>query len=85
MNRTLTTMSSHIYLAVQETQSIATYMKSKFADMMRNMSSVNYRPGVLIPYPEEWSMEYAVEVDLAVSIIAQAFDNQGVLISLSHK
>jgi hypothetical protein len=70
-------MPFDIHLAVRETKTIATFMKLKFAETMWNMGSAEHRPGALIPYPEGWSLEFAIEVDLAVSIIAQAFDSQG--------
>jgi hypothetical protein len=72
-------MSSHICIAVQETETIATYMKSKFAEMLWNMGPRQLDRPEVAPYPKEWSLEYAVEVDLAVSIITQAFNKQGIL------
>lgn len=70
-------MSFDIPLAVEESKAIAAFMKLKFSDMMWNTGSAQRRPGPLIPYPEGWSLEFAIEVDLAVSIIVQAFNNQG--------
>ena len=71
-------MSAHLRIdTVDEIQEIATYMQKKFAETMLNIDHPHLRPEVFIPIPEDWSLEYTIEVDLAVAIIAQAFDNQG--------
>lgn len=66
-----------INLAVHKNETMATYMKSKFAEMLWKMDSTRHQPTV-VPHPGEWSLEYAVEVDLAVLIIAQAFNKQSI-------
>ena len=71
-------MSAHLRIdIVDEIQEIATYMQKKFAETMLNIDHPHLWPEVFIPIPEDWSLEYTIEVDLAVAIIAQAFDNQG--------
>lgn len=58
----------------------STYMKQKLpfvllralGDMKRPKS-----PNVEIPHPSRWSIEFSLEVDLALDVIARMFHNQG--------
>jgi len=66
--------------AVQDACIVSTYMKQKLplvllralGDMERPES-----PDVEIPHPRHWSVEFALEVDQALDVIARAFLNQG--------
>lgn len=71
-------MSSYVELAVlDETDTVAVYMQAKFQAVMQDLGSIFQKPDSFIPFPGEWSLEYACEVDQAISIIVQAFRNQG--------
>ncbi|KIM34639.1 hypothetical protein M413DRAFT_144266 [Hebeloma cylindrosporum] len=70
-------MSSDTHLAVlHETSTVATYMRAKFKMLMQNIGATPRQEHSFLPFPEAWSLEYAVEVDLAVSVVARAFSNQ---------
>jgi hypothetical protein len=66
--------------ALQDTYIVSTYMKQKFPSvLLRPMEGpdsldVEY---VELPYPSGWSMDFSLEVDLALLVIARAFHNQG--------
>jgi hypothetical protein len=66
--------------AVEDAYIASTYMKQKLpfvllralGDMKRLKS-----PDVEVPHPSGWSIEFSLEVDLALDVIARAFHNQG--------
>jgi hypothetical protein len=71
-------MSAHLHFAVvRELDTMAIYMQSKFEALMSNIDQPCRRQDPAIPIPEYWSLQYAIEVDHAISVIAQAFANQG--------
>ena len=71
-------------LAVYEEMStIATYMKAKFPIVLRTTLDIQL-PDVDIRYPHEWSLEFALEVDQALAVLARAFHNQGFLLTLTE-
>lgn len=52
------------------TERVATYMTMKFQAMIR-------REDIPIPVPKEWSLQLLIDCDLAVTVIAEAFENRG--------
>jgi len=61
----------------QETSIVATYMKRKFPGVLLERSiNTPDRPD-FIGHPKHWSLEFSLEVDLALDIIARAFNNSG--------
>ena len=62
----------------QETSVVAAYMKKKFPGVLLECSSI-YTPDHpdFIGHPKHWSLEFSLEVDLALDVIACAFHNSG--------
>jgi hypothetical protein len=58
---------------LQDTYSVSSYMKERFPHVLR------MEPNVEIQHPHGWSLEFALEVDLALHILARAFGNQGIV------
>lgn len=59
---------------------VSTYMKEKFPSvLLRALGNMEQpkSPGVKIPHPLRWSIEFSLEVDLALDVIARSFHNQG--------
>jgi hypothetical protein len=78
----LTTMSD---LAVyQDASIVATYMKAKFPSVLHSVINMAY-PDVNIQYPDSWPLEFAVEVDQALDVLARAFHNQGFCVFFHQK
>jgi len=68
--------STRLSLAVyNKTSAVATYMQAKFQQVVYSTSLSSGQPEVFIAHPTEWSLDFAIEVDLAV--ISRAFHNQG--------
>jgi len=67
----------------QETSIVATYMKARFPSVLHSVVDMAY-PDVDIQHPDHWSLEFALEVDQALDIIARAFRNQGFCV-FSHQ
>jgi hypothetical protein len=66
--------------AVEDTYIVSTYMKQKLPFVLLRALGDMQRPDtpdVLIPHPHCWTLEFALEVDLALDVIARAFRNQG--------
>jgi hypothetical protein len=79
----LITMSSSPKLAIEEeTVIVAAYMKAKFPAVLRHHSSARplSLPDFTIAHPRHWSLDFSVEVDLALDVIARAFHNTGILL-----
>ena len=76
--------SSTLSLAVYNgTSQVATYMQAKFQQEVYTMSlGLSRRPEAFIAHPTQWSLEFAIEVDLAVDVISRAFHRQGGLCKL---
>jgi hypothetical protein len=71
---TLLTMSD----AVQFTCIVSTYMQQKLPlILLRTQLESPDIEIVEIPHPQGWSVEFALEVDLALDVIADAFHHQG--------
>jgi hypothetical protein len=75
-------MSTSPKLAIDEETAItAGYMKAQFPGVLRHHSAYpGSLPNSTIEHPRHWSLDFAVEVDLALDIIARAFHNTGILI-----
>jgi hypothetical protein len=67
----------------QETSAVATYMKARFPSVLHSIVDMPY-PDVNIRHPNSWPLEFAVEVDHALDVIARAFHNQGFCV-FSHQ
>jgi len=67
----------------QETSTVATYMKARFPSVLHSVVDMPY-PDDNIQHPAHWSLEFALEVDQALDVIARAFHNQGFCV-LSHQ
>lgn len=68
--------------AVQEAYIVSKYMKQKFPHVLLQVRGDMERPetpDVEIQHPLSWSVEFAMEVDLALDVIARAFHNQGIV------
>jgi hypothetical protein len=65
----------------EETAIVASYMKAKFPAVLRHHSSAHppSLPDFTIGHPRHWSLDFSVEVDLALDVIARAFHNTGIL------
>jgi hypothetical protein len=76
----VTTMS--IPSSVQEAYIVSIYMKQKLPHVLLERSVGDMEqpesPYVEIQHPLNWSVEFAMEVDLALDVIARAFRNQGI-------
>ncbi|KAF8816189.1 hypothetical protein BYT27DRAFT_7238045 [Phlegmacium glaucopus] len=60
---------------LQDACIVAAYMKRKFPSVL--VSTLDLQgPNVEIEHPPGWSVEFALEVDLALDVIARAFHNQ---------
>ncbi|KAF8810593.1 hypothetical protein BYT27DRAFT_7091497 [Phlegmacium glaucopus] len=60
---------------LQDACIVAAYMKRKFPNVL--VSTLGLQgPNVEIEHPPGWSVEFALEVDLALDVIARAFHNQ---------
>ena len=70
--------------AIQEASIVSTYMKQKLPHVLRErcLSDINRpdSPDVEIHHPLSWTVEFAMEVDLALDTLARAFHNQGMCI-----
>jgi hypothetical protein len=69
--------------AIQDTYIVSTYMKRKFPFiLLRALGNMERpeSPDVEVPHPHSWSVEFAMEVDQALDVIACAFHNQGMYI-----
>jgi hypothetical protein len=66
--------------AVQEASIVSIYMKQKLphALLKKGLGVMErpYSPDVEIKHPLSWSLEFAMEVDLALDVLARAFHNQ---------
>jgi len=72
--------------AVEDAYITSTYMKEKFPCVLLRALGEMERPkspDVEIPHPDCWSIEFSLEVDQALDVIARAFHNQGFWISES--
>ena len=72
-------MSTQHNLAIdKETSVVAAYMKQKFPGVLLERSSINTpdQPDS-VGHPEHWPLEFSMEVDLALDVIARAFHNAG--------
>ena len=63
--------------AVKDAYIVSTYMKQKFPFVLSQALGDMERPEVEIPHPRGWGVEFSLEVDLALDVIARAFQNQG--------
>ena len=67
-------------VAVEDTCIASIYMQKKLPSVLLRTQSDKDRPkshDVEIPHPSCWSMDFSLEVDLALDILARAFHNQG--------
>lgn len=74
---------------VQEAYIVSTYMKQNLPHLLRFLGNtegpqITESPDVEIQHPQSWSVEFAMEVDLALDVLTRAFHNQGILF-LSRK
>lgn len=62
-----------------ETAIVAAYMKERFPAVLRHHSSAHplCPPDFIIGHPRHWSLDFSIEVDLALDVIARAFHNAG--------
>ena len=60
----------------EETSMVATYMKAKFPIVLHTVLDMQL-PDVDIQHPQGWSVEFALEVDLALDVLAHTFHNEG--------
>ena len=67
----------------EETSTVATYMKEKFPIVLHTVLDIQF-PDVDIQHPHGWSIEFAMEVDLALDVLARAFHNQGCFSTLRN-
>jgi hypothetical protein len=66
--------------AVEDAYIISTYMKKRLPFvLLRALGDMDRpeSPDDQIPHPHHWSLEFAMEVDLALDVITRAFHNQG--------
>lgn len=64
--------------AVLFTSVVSTYMQQKLPPvLLRTRLESPDIDNVEIPHPQGWSVEFALEVDLALDVIARAFLHQG--------
>jgi hypothetical protein len=69
--------------AVQDTYIVSTYMKQKLPSVLLRAQGDIEGPDSLdveyveLPHPSGWSLDFALEVDMALLVIARAFHNQG--------
>jgi len=61
----------------QETSIVAAYMKKKFPGVLLERSIDTPDRPDFIGHPKHWSLEFSLEVDLALDVIARAFHNSG--------
>jgi hypothetical protein len=63
-----------------ETAIVAAYMKERFPAVLRHHSSAHplCPPDFIIGHPRHWSLDFSIEVDLALDVIARAFHNAGI-------
>jgi hypothetical protein len=67
---------------LQDACIVAAYMKRNFPSVL--VSTLDLQgPNVEIEHPPGWSVEFALEVDLALDVIARAFHNQGALLTVT--
>jgi hypothetical protein len=57
-------------------------MKQMFPHVLLRVSERPESPDIEIRHPPGWSLEFALEVDLALDVIARAFHNQGIISGL---
>jgi hypothetical protein len=60
---------------LQDSYIVSGYMKKKFPYVL--LGNVE-RPDEDIHHPLDWSLDFALEVDLALDVMARAFHNQGI-------
>jgi hypothetical protein len=65
--------------AVQEVSIVSIYMKQKLPHFLERGLGGPDSPDVEIKHPLSWSLEFAMEVDLALDVLARAFRNQGIV------
>jgi len=71
-----TTLPQTAPLAINaETNIVAEYMVEKLQEMAMNPKQCI--PDAILPHPHHWSIDFAMEVDLALDVITHAFGNQG--------
>lgn len=72
--------------AVQEAYIVSTYMKQKLPHVLiergQGYMERPVSPDVEIKHPLSWSLEFSIEVDLALEVLARAFHNQGIVLLL---
>jgi len=61
----------------QETSIVAAYMQKKFPGVLLDHSINTPDCPDFIAHPKHWSLEFSLEVDLALDVIARAFQNSG--------
>ncbi|KAF8816368.1 hypothetical protein BYT27DRAFT_7248436 [Phlegmacium glaucopus] len=65
---------SHVPV-LQETCTVATYMQTKFPSVLLSTLGME-QPDLEIQHPHGWSVEFVLDVDLALDVLARAFHNQ---------
>jgi hypothetical protein len=69
-----------MYDALEDVCIVSTYMKKKLPFVLLRALGNTERPKSPddeIQHPLGWSIEFSMEVDLALNVIARAFHNQG--------
>lgn len=66
---------------LQETCTVAKYMTEKFPYILSTFGMKHPdnpdHPNAKVRHPEGWSVEFAMDVDQALAVLASAFKNQG--------
>ena len=73
--------------AVQDIHIVSTYMKKKLPFVLLRFLGNMERPespDVEVPHPRRWSVEFALEVDWALDVIARAFHDQGMYYKVGY-
>lgn len=64
--------------AVHLTSVVSTYMQQKLPLVLLQTQLESPDIDIVeIPHPQGWSVEFALEVDLALDVVARAFHRQG--------
>jgi hypothetical protein len=63
--------------ALHDAYTVSNYMRQKLLDILRVLGDVEQSPDVEIQHPQSWSLDFAMDVDWALDVIARAFHNEG--------
>lgn len=65
--------------ALQDSYIVSNYMKQKFPQVLLQVLGDIEQLDDEIPHPASWDVEFALDVDLALDVIARSFHNQGIV------